>query len=110
MPYNTDLNRVKDFLENPTGVDEELDRDLDSAFGEVRDTLKSRGFNVPLSDGSESIKEAEALLAAAKFRERRHTDSMKKDAELFRAEALRILKNYMSGNSTELGWSTGESV
>jgi hypothetical protein len=99
MPYNTDLTRLKDLLENPTGLDEELSRDLEAAYGEVRDTLKQGGFSVPLSDANESIREVEALLAAAKFRLRRHNDKAFQSAQGFQNEAVRILKIYMSSSS-----------
>lgn len=99
MPYNTDLARVKDLLENPSGVDEELGRDLDAAYGEVRDLLNRGGFDVPLSDASESIKEAEALLAASKFKMRRHSDSELKTSQLYRAEGERIIIGYMNVNA-----------
>lgn len=109
FPYNQNLDRVKDLLGNPQNLDEQLNRDLEAANSEVDDVLLNKGFTVPLTTASASIKEAEALIAASKFKGRGHSDQMMKDSENFRAEATRILDAYTVANKTvELPFVLGE--
>jgi len=95
LPYNSDLTRVKDILENPSGADAELNRDLAAAYAEVNSILKYHGFTVPLASAPEDVKEAEAHIAAGKFRSRRHTSTALKEAEVFYGEGYRALMKYV---------------
>jgi len=96
MPYNADLTRVKQILEITDALaDTELTADQAAAYAEVNSILKFHGFTVPLAAASDDVKEAEAHIAASKFRGRRHSATARDEADKFYLEGQRALMRYV---------------
>jgi len=79
-----------------------LTDDQEAAYDEINNLLKGWGFSTPVT-ATDNIKDAEAYIAASKFRGRRHTETALREAEAFQAEALRILQNYKDADEIPFG-------
>jgi len=97
----TSLVRVKQLLEiAATTWDTELAADLKTAAAEIDRSLAAAGISTTLSSSfpPEAIPEAQAQLAASKFKGRRAGESSQTGAKVFLAEFQRVLQAFIEGN------------
>ena len=96
--YNTDLVRIKQLLEIVAATwDTELGADLAAAYEEINSQLKPVGIVTPLTSVPNIIQEAEAYLAASKFRGRRSGVSSQETAKGFLTEFQRLIQVFLEG-------------
>jgi len=96
--YSTDLVRVKQLLEIAAATwDTELGADLAAAYEEINSQLKPVGVVTPMTSVPSIIQEAEAYLAASKFRGRRSGTSSQETAKAFQAEYQRLIMVFLEG-------------
>jgi hypothetical protein len=94
------LTRLKQLLEITAATwDTELTQDMRSAYLEIQDALKSVGISAVLNtEPVDILHEAQAQLAASKFRGRRAGQSSQTGAKAFMAEFQRVLQVFQEGN------------
>jgi len=96
--YSTDLVRIKQLLEIAAATwDTELGADLAAAYEEINSQLKPVGVVTPMTSVPSIIQEAEAYLAASKFRGRRSGTSNLENAKAFQAEYQRLMQVFLEG-------------
>ena len=96
--YSADLVRIKQLLEIAAATwDTELGADLAAAYEEINSQLKPVGIVTPLTSVPSIIQEAEAYLAASKFRGRRAGPGAQETAKAFQAEYQRLMQVFLEG-------------